>query len=211
MLKQDCWARHIFAIISSSFTWKSDEKESGRRGKCIDFFLFLLSYERWPYEFQFWKEKKLLQYRICLIIYSLYNPALSFSTGKGISFAGILSYTEELNIWCQLWLLIRRLKIFVPITLLAFTVLVPVHWTNSTLRKSGFTYSDVDKLSISNVPLGSQRLDTFSFLSVWLNRLIITKFLFFYLLIWYSIFLVLGFKPVAFYVYTLKYAHFVSV
>lgn len=161
--------------------------------------------------FNFERKKKLLQYRICLIIYSLYNPALSFSTGKGISFAGILSYTEELNIWCQLWLLIRRLKIFVPITLLAFTVLVPVHWTNSTLRKSRFTYSDVDKLSISNVPLGSQRLDTFSFLSVWLNRLIITKFLFFYLLIWYSIFLVLGFKPVAFYVYTLKYAHFVSV
>ncbi|XP_016478025.2 hyperosmolality-gated Ca2+ permeable channel 1.2-like [Nicotiana tabacum] len=52
------------------------------------------------------------------------------------------------------------LKIFIPITLLAFTVLVPVHWTNSTLRKSRFTYSDVDKLSISNVPLGSQRFWT---------------------------------------------------
>lgn len=113
--------------------------------------------------FNFDRKKKLLQYRICLIIYNLYNPALSFSTAKGISFAGILSYTEELNIWCQLWLLICRLKIFIPITLLAFTVLVPVHWTNSTLRKSRFTYSDVDKLSISNVPLGSQRLDTFLF------------------------------------------------
>ncbi|XP_016557994.2 calcium permeable stress-gated cation channel 1 [Capsicum annuum] len=49
------------------------------------------------------------------------------------------------------------LKIFVPITFLAFTVLVPVNWTNNTLMKSGFTYSDIDKLSISNVPLRSQR------------------------------------------------------
>ncbi|CAN4083741.1 unnamed protein product [Withania somnifera] len=49
------------------------------------------------------------------------------------------------------------LKIFVPITLLAWAILVPVNWTNNTLTKSDFTYSDIDKLSISNVPLGSHR------------------------------------------------------
>ncbi|XP_052181427.1 calcium permeable stress-gated cation channel 1-like isoform X1 [Diospyros lotus] len=49
------------------------------------------------------------------------------------------------------------LKIFVPITILACAVLVPVNWTNSTLRLSKVTYSDIDKLSISNIPLGSQR------------------------------------------------------
>ncbi|KAK4710037.1 hypothetical protein R3W88_004550 [Solanum pinnatisectum] len=49
------------------------------------------------------------------------------------------------------------LKIFIPITLLAFAVLVPVNWTNNTLKESGLTYSDIDKISISNVPLGSER------------------------------------------------------
>ncbi|TMW93235.1 hypothetical protein EJD97_011998 [Solanum chilense] len=52
------------------------------------------------------------------------------------------------------------LKIFVPITLLAWAILVPVNWTNNTLTKSDFTYSDIDKLSISNVPLGSLRFWT---------------------------------------------------
>ncbi|CAK9184958.1 unnamed protein product, partial [Ilex paraguariensis] len=49
------------------------------------------------------------------------------------------------------------LKIFVPITFLAWAILVPVNWTNSTLEKgpSKLTYSDIDKLSISNIPLGS--------------------------------------------------------
>ncbi|XP_057961013.1 calcium permeable stress-gated cation channel 1-like [Malania oleifera] len=49
------------------------------------------------------------------------------------------------------------LKIFVPITFLALTILVPVNWTNSTLELSKATYSDIDKLSISNIPLGSYR------------------------------------------------------
>ncbi|KAG6691629.1 hypothetical protein I3842_10G073000 [Carya illinoinensis] len=52
------------------------------------------------------------------------------------------------------------LKIFVPIAFLAWTILVPVNWTNSTLeleRLSNVTSSDIDKLSISNVPLGSER------------------------------------------------------
>lgn len=51
-----------------------------------------------------------------------------------------------------------RLKIFVPITALAFAVLVPVNWTNNTLEKfKDLTFSDIDKLSISNVPDGSSR------------------------------------------------------
>ncbi|XP_051118471.1 CSC1-like protein At4g02900 [Andrographis paniculata] len=50
------------------------------------------------------------------------------------------------------------LKIFVPIALLAFGVLVPVNWTGKALANDkDITYSDVDKLSISNVPPGSLR------------------------------------------------------
>lgn len=50
------------------------------------------------------------------------------------------------------------LKIFVPITILAFVVLVPVNWTNNTLEElKDVTFSDLDKLSISNVPAGSSR------------------------------------------------------
>lgn len=51
------------------------------------------------------------------------------------------------------------LKLFVPITFLAWAILVPVNWTNAsnTLALSKATYSDIDKLSISNTPLGSER------------------------------------------------------
>ncbi|GMN48748.1 hypothetical protein TIFTF001_017927 [Ficus carica] len=50
------------------------------------------------------------------------------------------------------------LKIFIPITLLAFVVLVPVNWTGKTLEGiKNLTYSNIDKLSISNVPSGSNR------------------------------------------------------
>ncbi|KAK1398987.1 Calcium-dependent channel [Heracleum sosnowskyi] len=50
------------------------------------------------------------------------------------------------------------LKIFVPITVLAFAVLVPVNWTNDALQNiQNLTYSSIDKLSISNVPSGSPR------------------------------------------------------
>ncbi|PIN03056.1 hypothetical protein CDL12_24424 [Handroanthus impetiginosus] len=51
------------------------------------------------------------------------------------------------------------LKIFVPIAILAFAVLVPVNWTGETLQDiKDLTYSNIDKLSISNVPSGSLRL-----------------------------------------------------
>ncbi|KAI0522863.1 hypothetical protein KFK09_005248 [Dendrobium nobile] len=54
------------------------------------------------------------------------------------------------------------LKIFVPITLLAFAVLVPVNWTNNTLelesaKSSKLEFSTIDKLSISNIPSGSNK------------------------------------------------------
>lgn len=52
------------------------------------------------------------------------------------------------------------LKIFVPIAFLAFGVMVPVNWTNATLKKSNLVYSNLDELSISNVPLGSHRFWT---------------------------------------------------
>ncbi|KAG5252042.1 CSC1 protein [Salix suchowensis] len=52
------------------------------------------------------------------------------------------------------------LKIFVPIAFMAFTILVPVNWTNTTLERSNLTYSDLDKLSISNIPSGSHRFWT---------------------------------------------------
>lgn len=55
-------------------------------------------------------------------------------------------------------LLFCRLKIFAPITVLALGILVPVNWTGGTLEKSkDLTFSDIDKLSISNIELGSQR------------------------------------------------------
>ncbi|KAI6704075.1 hypothetical protein NL676_013211 [Syzygium grande] len=52
------------------------------------------------------------------------------------------------------------LKIFVPLTFLAWTILVPINWTNSTLelaKLQNVTSSYIDKLSLSNVPLGSNR------------------------------------------------------
>ncbi|PSS16132.1 CSC1-like protein [Actinidia chinensis var. chinensis] len=52
------------------------------------------------------------------------------------------------------------LKIFVPIALIAFTIMVPVNYTNGTLEHSNLTYSHIDKLSISNIPTGSCRFWT---------------------------------------------------
>ncbi|KAL7088591.1 hypothetical protein ACP275_13G136800 [Erythranthe tilingii] len=54
------------------------------------------------------------------------------------------------------------LKIFVPVTLLAWAILVPVNWTNNTLAQAAdkLEFSDIDKLSISNIPHESQRFWT---------------------------------------------------
>lgn len=55
----------------------------------------------------------------------------------------------------------RRLKIFTPIAVLAWAVLVPVNWTNNTLEIAkqlrNVTSSDIDKLSVSNIPEYSMR------------------------------------------------------
>ncbi|KAJ0449907.1 putative calcium-dependent channel, 7TM region phosphate [Helianthus annuus] len=55
------------------------------------------------------------------------------------------------------------LKIFCPIALLSFAVLVPVNYTGENFEElktnmKDLTYSDIDKLSISNVAPGSSRL-----------------------------------------------------
>ncbi|KAK0588844.1 hypothetical protein LWI29_006184 [Acer saccharum] len=52
------------------------------------------------------------------------------------------------------------IKIFVPIACLAFAIMVPVNWTNETLERTNLTFSNVDKLSISNIPTGSHRFWT---------------------------------------------------
>ncbi|KAL0922930.1 hypothetical protein M5K25_006960 [Dendrobium thyrsiflorum] len=50
------------------------------------------------------------------------------------------------------------LKIFVPLSVLAFAVLVPVNVTGRYLdHRKDLSFSDLDKLSISNIPPGSQR------------------------------------------------------
>ncbi|KAJ4877374.1 ERD (early-responsive to dehydration stress) family protein [Raphanus sativus] len=52
------------------------------------------------------------------------------------------------------------LKIFVPIALLSWSILVPVNWTSDGLQLAklrNVTSSDIDKLSISNVEYGSDR------------------------------------------------------
>ncbi|KAK1295336.1 hypothetical protein QJS10_CPA16g01368 [Acorus calamus] len=52
----------------------------------------------------------------------------------------------------------ERLKIFVPLTVFAFSILVPVNWTGGTLEHiKDLTFSDIDKLSISNIASGSDR------------------------------------------------------
>lgn len=52
------------------------------------------------------------------------------------------------------------LKIFVPIAVLAWAILVPVSWTTDNLDKvklSNVTASDIDRLSVSNIPQASER------------------------------------------------------
>ncbi|RZC50675.1 hypothetical protein C5167_019097, partial [Papaver somniferum] len=61
-------------------------------------------------------------------------------------------------IYLRIYLL--GLRFFVPIALFAFAILVPVNWTNNTLEQSKLTFSDIDKISISNIPEGSPRFWT---------------------------------------------------
>ncbi|TVU19271.1 hypothetical protein EJB05_35410 [Eragrostis curvula] len=60
------------------------------------------------------------------------------------------------TVYVRIYLL--GLKIFVPIAMLAFAVLVPVNWTSGTLEtEKSVTYDEIDKLSISNLGKGSKR------------------------------------------------------
>lgn len=57
------------------------------------------------------------------------------------------------------------LKIFVPVAAVAWLVSVPVNFTNNVLdlaKAKNVTSSNIDKLSISNVPQESQRYKIFS-------------------------------------------------
>ncbi|OEL29986.1 CSC1-like protein [Dichanthelium oligosanthes] len=76
--------------------------------------------------------------------------ALKMPQDELISHAGLDSV-----VYLRIYL--TGLKIFVPITVLAFLVLVPVNWTNDALEGMTVVHSDIDKLSISNIPNGSKR------------------------------------------------------
>ncbi|KAM3330620.1 hypothetical protein ACQJBY_022407 [Aegilops geniculata] len=91
-----------------------------------------------------------LDMRSYLKFLSWMPAALQMPEDELISHAGLDS-----AVYLRIYL--TGLKIFVPITILAFLVLVPVNWTNDTLEGLKVEHSDIDKLSISNIPFGSKR------------------------------------------------------
>ncbi|KAF9589532.1 hypothetical protein IFM89_025271 [Coptis chinensis] len=94
-----------------------------------------------------------LDYRSYLSFLNWMPAALKMPEPELIDHAGLDS-----AVYLRIYLL--GLKIFVPIALFAFAILVPVNWTNKTLEllsASKLTYSDIDKLSISNIPNESER------------------------------------------------------
>ncbi|XP_065048272.1 CSC1-like protein At1g32090 [Musa acuminata AAA Group] len=78
--------------------------------------------------------------------------ALRMSESEIIQHAGLDS-----AVYLRIYIL--GLKIFVPITVLALLILIPVNVSGGTLLNLNkkIMYSDIDKLSISNVNAGSQR------------------------------------------------------
>ncbi|KAL8548409.1 hypothetical protein ACS0TY_007647 [Phlomoides rotata] len=92
-----------------------------------------------------------LDFRTYLKFWTWMPAALRMPEPELIEHAGLDS-----AVYIRIYLL--GLKIFVPITFLAFGVLVPVNWTGETLDNvKDLTFSNIDKLSISNVPPGSLR------------------------------------------------------
>ncbi|CAI0467732.1 unnamed protein product [Linum tenue] len=92
-----------------------------------------------------------LDFRSYLRFLNWMPEALKMPEPELIDHAGLDS-----AVYLRIYLL--GLKIFVPIACLAFAVLVPVNVTNHTLDKvANVTASDIDKLSISNIPRESQR------------------------------------------------------
>ncbi|KAJ4730079.1 Calcium permeable stress-gated cation channel 1 [Melia azedarach] len=94
-----------------------------------------------------------LDFRSYLRFLSWMPAALQMPEPELIDHAGLDS-----AVYLRIYLI--GLKIFVPIAFLAFTIMVPVNWTNKTLMHSNLTYSNIDMLSISNIPIGSRRFWT---------------------------------------------------
>ncbi|KAG9160316.1 hypothetical protein Leryth_026139 [Lithospermum erythrorhizon] len=94
-----------------------------------------------------------LDFRSYLRFLSWMPAALQMPEAELIDHAGLDS-----AVYLRIYLI--GLKIFVPMALIAFSVMVPVNWTNHTLERSNVNFSDIDKLSISNIPLKSQRFCT---------------------------------------------------
>ncbi|CAH1423751.1 unnamed protein product [Lactuca virosa] len=96
-----------------------------------------------------------LDYRSYLKFLNWMPDALKMPEPELIDHAGLDS-----AVYLRIYLL--GLKIFIPILVLTWAILVPVNWTNDTLDKlkGEATYSEIDKLSISNIPQGSHRFWT---------------------------------------------------
>lgn len=96
-----------------------------------------------------------LDYRSYLRFLNWMPAALKMPELELIEHAGLDS-----AVYLRIYLL--GLKIFVPIAFLAWAMLVPINYTNNYLEidVSNITFSNIDKLSISNIPPGSQRFWT---------------------------------------------------
>ncbi|XP_071737356.1 calcium permeable stress-gated cation channel 1-like [Rutidosis leptorrhynchoides] len=92
-----------------------------------------------------------LDYRSYIRFLNWVPDALSMSQAELIEHAGLDSV-----VYLRIYLL--GLKIFTPIFFLTWAILIPVNLTNNTLELSKDTYSEIDKLSISNIPHASPRL-----------------------------------------------------
>ncbi|XP_078445970.1 hyperosmolality-gated Ca2+ permeable channel 1.2-like [Wolffia australiana] len=92
-----------------------------------------------------------LNYKSYLKFLAWMPEALKMPEAELINHAGLDS-----AVYLRIYLI--GLKIFVPIAFLGFAVLVPVNWTNDTLENSKLEFSDIDKLSISNIPEKSPKL-----------------------------------------------------
>ncbi|CAI9292517.1 unnamed protein product [Lactuca saligna] len=91
-----------------------------------------------------------LDYRSYIKFLNWVPDALTMPESELIDHAGLDS-----AVYLRIYLL--GLKIFIPIFLLTWAILIPVNWTNNTLERSNETFSQIDKLSISNIPHGSPR------------------------------------------------------
>ncbi|KAL5729878.1 Calcium permeable stress-gated cation channel 1 [Ranunculus cassubicifolius] len=91
-----------------------------------------------------------LDYRSYVRFLNWVPAALKMPESELIDHAGLDS-----AVYLRIYLV--GLKIFVPVAFLAFTILVPVNFTNKTLELSKAVFTNIDKLAISNIPKGSQR------------------------------------------------------